>query len=641
MAKFVSKDELRGYDFAGWATRNDVLCSDGRTIKRDAFKECDGTTVPIVWQHKHDSVSNVLGHALLFNKPEGVWCYGKFNDSKQGNDAKESVRNGDISSLSIFANRLKQNGGDVLHGTIREVSLVLAGANPKAYIEFTSLTHGDAEEEEANIYFDSPLYEVDDELLSHEEMCEESEPVVEFGDLYYEEQAAMAHKEDNMYNNEYSGVDTEYEYLAHSEDATVEEVLNSMTENQLAVLQYLVGQALAAGNESKEGEETMKHNAFDYQEVAPAMNFNELVSEAKTIYGGSLKEAVLAHADAFGIDPATRNSANTMTGVNYGYGRGVEGNAYGYNNLDYLFPDAHALNTEPKFVDNPTEWVSAVLNGSTHTPYARVKSTWADISGDEMRAKGYVRGSLKVPEVAAILKRSTEPQTIYKTQKIDRDDVIDITDFSVVAWQKKVLRRKLDEELARAALIGDGRQFGTDPDAIDPSKIRPIVSDSPLFVIRQRWTPADGATDSDNAAEFIRQCVKGFKYYQGAGKPTCFIKEDLLCELLLLEDMNGHRIYKSEAELATAMRVARIVTVRPLDGVQEVVASGADQGTWDVDAIILNMKDYTFGSDKGGNVEMFDDFDIDYNQYKYLIETRCSGAMTTPYGAILVERKHA
>ena len=556
------------YDFSGWATKNNLRCSDGRTILKDAFKHNDGQTVPLVWNHQHNDPLNVLGHALLENREEGVYAYCKFNDTPAGTNAKMLVQHGDVSALSIYANQLKQQQGNVLHGQIREVSLVLAGANPGAFID-SVIKHGDDSEGEAVIYTGEELEHSDKEV---EEV-----------------------KEDQK---------------------TIKDVVDSMTEEQKNVMYALIGQAIDEAkhsdieeennNDNNGGEEDMKHNVFENgvqneKDVLTHADVEMIIKDAKRF--GSLKESVLQHADNFGI-----------------------------TNIDYLFPDAKNLNTPPGFIKRDTGWVATVMNGVSHTPFSRVKSMFADITADEARAKGYIKGNLKKEEVFSLLKRETTPQTIYKKQKLHRDDVIDITSFDVVAWLKAEMRIMLDEEIARAILVGDGR-LTSDDDHISEDHIRPIWKEAALYAVN---TVLDHQADADTRAKsFIKAAIKSRKNYKGSGEPTLFCSEDLLTDMLLLEDNNGRVIYESEAKLATALRVKNIITVPVMEGLNREVSGNRR----DLLGIIVNLRDYNVGADKGGAVSMFEDFDIDYNAQKYLIETRCSGALIKPYSAIVIEEK--
>lgn len=581
------------FDFSGWATKNNLKCSDGRTIRKDAFKENDGQTVPLVWMHQHDDPSNVLGHALLENREDGVYAYCSLNDTDNGQHAKALVEHGDVVALSIYANNLKQNGGDVIHGAIKEVSLVLAGANPGAVIEFPVLAHSDGSEEiidsEAEIYTGELI------SLAHSESEEEK-------------------KEDEKETDD--------------SDETVEDVLNTLTPKQKIAVGSILGQAIKAnGSEEKvehsdlEGEdETMKHNVFDAEtgkkeSVLSHADFQKIVATASKRGDGSLKAAVeehiesgvLSHDDLAGDVVMSTDSQN-----------------YFVNQPDFLFPEARALNNPPAWIKRDTGWVSEVLNGAHHSPFARIKSVFANLTEDEARAKGYLKGRTKKEQVFSLLKRTTTPQTVYKKQKMDRDDVIDIIDFDVVAWIKGEMRGQLDEEIARAALIGDGR-LASDDDHISEDHIRPIYNDADLFTIKVGLNLTGTPTEDDIAKAFIRKAIRARKNYRGTGSPVLFTTEDMLTMMLLLEDQLGHPLYADEAALARKLRVRKIITVPVME-----------EGPTGLRGIIVNMSDYNFGADKGGAVAMFDDFDIDVNQMKYLIETRCSGALTVPYSAIAI-----
>lgn len=582
-------------DFSGWATRNDLKCSDGRVIRRDAFKHDDGIKVPLVWNHQHNDPRNVLGHAWLENRPEGVYTYGFFNDSESGEIGKILVKHGDICALSIYANQLQQRGCDVLHGEIREVSLVHAGANPGAFID-SMLKHGENSDDEAIIYTGMPLY------LSHSD-ADKQEDKADDG-----EKKETSEKKDDPEKKTDS-----------DEEKTVADVINSMTEEQKNVMYAMIGRAMDDQGESdpesednndddsKGGTNTMKHNVFDKDDrqkenVLVHSDGSEVSSEEiSTIFGdikryGSLKDSVLAH----GID-----------------------------NVDYLFPDAQTLANTPEFIQRDTGWVKKVMSGVHHTPFSRIKSIFADITEDDARAKGYFKGKLKKEEVFGLLKRTTTPTTVYKKQKMDRDDVVDITDFDVVAWLKSEMRMMLDEELARAYLIGDGRLASSD-DKINEQNIRPIFKDEELYTIQATVSVQSSATEDDKAREFIRTAIKARKKYKGSGQPTLYTTEDILTDCLLLTDTTGRDLYTDVAQLAKKLRVKEIVTVPVMEGV-----NGKNGGA--LMGIIVNLADYNVGADRGGAVNMFDDFDIDYNQQKYLIETRCSGALIKPYSAIALE----
>lgn len=596
-------------DFTGWGTRNGILCSDGRTILKDAFKDCDGVSVPLVWNHRHDSSDNVLGHALLENQPEGVRVYGYFNDTERGKAAREQVKHKDITNLSIFANNLKHvNGSFVSHGVIREVSLVLAGANPGAVIDYV-LAHSEETEEAAFIYTDEEI------SLQH------SEEKGENMDNEKKDVTGDAPKKEEPVNEE-SG-----------KEKTVKEVFDSLNEDQKNLLYAMVAEALEEGDNNKnddEGEKKeMKHNVFENENNAILMHqarkeFEEaVIKDAKTF--GSMKESFMAHSEEFGeyLEHAIDTTGMDTKGE---INRRDKQGPYGIGNLDFLFPDAKNLNNEPEMIKRDQEWVRKVMSGVHHSPFSRIKSVFANITEDEARAKGYITTHMKKNEVFALLKRSTSPTTVYKKQKMDRDDVIDITDFDVIAWLKQEMRMMLNEELARAFLIGDGR-LPNDDSHIDPNHIRPIWTDADLYTIKKTVTP--GADDAATAKNFIRAAIKSRKEYKGSGNPTLYCTEDLLTDMLLLEDGIGHLLYPTETVLATTLRVRKIVTV-------PVMENQTREGKTLL-GIIVNLTDYNVGADKGGAVEMFDDFDLDYNQMQYLIETRCSGALIKPYSAIAFE----
>lgn len=557
------------YDFSGWATKNNLKCSDGRTILRDAFKHNDGQTVPLVWNHQHNDPLNVLGHALLENRESGVYAYCKFNDTEAGKNAKMLVEHGDVTALSIYANQLKQKGGNVEHGVIREVSLVLAGANPGAFID-SILRHGESSDEE--------------------------------GVIYTGEQIELAHAEEKK---------EEEKEVADNKERTVQDVVDSMTEEQRNVMYALIGQALE-GSDVKHsdenengGDEEMKHNVFESENVQGA-NSNELThAEMEVILRdakryGSLKESCLQHGIEHIDEPG------------------------------YLFPEFKNLNKEPDFVGRDMGWVGKVMSGVHRTPFSRIKSLQADIREEDARALGYMKGDLKKEEVFTLLKRTTDPQTVYKKQKLHRDDVLDITDFDVVAFVKKEMRMMLEEEIARAILVGDGR-LPDDDYKIMESHIRSIANEEALYAIHHNVVVEDKTDAEAKAKALIRESLRARKDYKGSGEPTLFCSESVLTEMLLLEDANGRVIYDSVAKLATAMRVKEIVTVPVMEGAQNLDKDKNVLG------IIVNLRDYNVGADKGGQVSMFEDFDIDYNAQKYLIETRCSGALIKPFSAIVLE----
>lgn len=565
--------ETRPYDFSGWATRNDLRCADGRTIRKNAFAGCDGKKVPLVWNHNHDNPECTLGHVLLKNENDGVRCYGYFNDTSTAKTAKECVRNGDITALSIWANQLTQTSArDVLHGNIREVSLVMAGANPGALIDDIAV-HSEDSEGEAFIYTDDIL------------------------ELYHsdESKSSDTQEESKMADN------------TEAKPKTIKEVYEGFTAEQKNVVDYLVGIAASGKSESNDsdkedkGEGEVKHNAFENDTKDTVMKHSATDAEVMAAVAdakryGSMKESFIAH----GID-----------------------------NVEWLFPEDHVLNVPPKIIDNDQTWVTAVMNGVKHVPFSRVKSMFADLTEEDARAKGYIKGNYKKEQVFGLLKRSTSPTTIYKKQKMDRDDMIDITSFDVAAWLKSEMRAKLNEEIARAILIGDGRLSSSD-DKINEQCIRPIISDDDLFTIKCQVTVRSADDASVRAKAAIRSIIKARKDYKGAGNPTFFTSEDMLTEMLLLEDDIGRTLYADEAALAKKLRVSKIVTVPQMEGL-----NGPKNGA--LVGIIVNLSDYVVGADKGGAVNMFDDFDIDYNAQKYLIETRCSGALVTPYSAIVVE----
>ena len=574
------------YDFSGWATRNNIRCSDGRTILKDAFKHNDGQTVPLVWNHDHNDPLNVLGHALLENRDEGVYAYCTFNDTDAGRNAKALVEHGDVTALSIYANQLKQQGPNVLHGAIREVSLVLAGANPGAFID-SIIRHGEESDEEAIIYTGENL------VLEHSQHT-----IVNDKNL------------DAIKDNFTPPSGDKKDEKSEKSEKTVQDVFDTLNEEQKTVVYALIGQALDDSNQNenneKEGNDNMKHNVFDQDQkekenVLTHADMETIISEGKRY--GSLKDSFLAHTAQYGID-----------------------------HIDYLFPDAKNVTNQPDFIKRDDSYVQKVLRGVHHTPFSRIKSTHANITADEARAKGYIKGHLKKEEVFTLLKRTTTPTTIYKKQKMDRDDIIDITDFDVVAYIKAEMRMMLDEEIARAILVGDGRSTSSD-DKIPETNIRPIAKDDDLYTIKAPVAVAAKATEDEIAKAFIRTVIKSRKEYKGSGSPTLFTTEDMLTNCLLLEDNNGRIIYDSVDKLATTLRVKEIVPVEVMEGVTRT----AGAKNLPLMAILVNLNDYYVGADKGGAINMFDDFDIDYNQEKYLIETRISGALVKPYSAIAFE----
>lgn len=589
------------FDFSGYATKNDLKCSDGRVIIQDAFKDSDGRTVPLVWQHMHNEPGNILGHAMLKNIKDGVYAYCKFNNTDAGKNAKQLVEHGDITAMSIYANNLKQQGDNVIHGAIREVSLVITPANPGALIQNISFAHTDGS------------FDTDD-----------SEAIIRTGENFsindiVEHSAANIRTRVLPSGNIRTTKTTTENPVGDDEDdedVTVKEVFDSLTEQQKNVVYAMIGQALTESEEDEdakhsnnEGGNLMKRNIFDQKEedktdVLSHADMEVILKDAKRC--GSLKESFLAHAQEYGIE-----------------------------NIDYLFPEARNLNVPPISISREMDWVARVFGATSKTPFSRIKSLMADLREDEARARGYITGNRKTEEVFTLLKRTTTPQTIYKKQKLDRDDVVDITDFDVVAWIKREMRMLLDEEIARAILIGDGRLTSSE-DKIKEDNIRPIWKDDSLYTIRRVIeTPLEPGTGGNDAAAraFIRAAIRARIGYKGSGTPTLYTTEEVVTTLLLLEDSTGRIIYDSVDRLATVLRVREIVTVPVMEN-----QTRTDNGTdYKLMGIIVNLTDYNVGADRGGAVNMFDDFDIDYNKYTYLIETRISGALIRPYSAIAIE----
>lgn len=566
------------FDCAGWATRANMLCADGRIIMKDAFKDCDGATVPLVWNHQHNNIEEVLGHALLENRDDGVYAYCTFNTSEGGQHAKLCVQNGDIRHFSIYANKLKHQGCNVIHGAIREVSLVLAGANPGAYIE-SVMMHGEDSCEEGRIYSDDQYIIEDFESLFHADTDKSEE---EKGETK----------------------------MAENKDKTVKEVFDTLNEEQKTVVYALIGQIVEEktneSDESEGGKEDMKHNVFEqdekqYDAVLSHSEIQAIVSDAKSC--GSLKEAVLAH---------------------------------GIEDLDIMFPDHQTLNNEPEFIKRDDDWVAKVLGGVHHTPFARVKTVFADVTAAEARAKGYHKGNLKIEEVFKLLKRVTGPTTVYKKQKLDRDDMIDLDkSFNLLPFLKKEIRMMLNEEMARAFLVGDGRDPVEEAnDKINEECIRPIWKMEELFTVKVPVAVKSTATDEERAKAFIKACKKSRKQYKGSGNPSMFMSEDMLTDCLLIEDGIGHPLYPTIDNLKAALRVSEIVPVPVMEGLTRTDDAGK---TFELAAIYVNLKDYNVGTDKGGEIGFFEDFDLDYNQQKYLMETRCSGTLVKPYSAVALE----
>ena len=631
------------YDFSGWATRANLLCSDGRIIRKDAFKHCDGETVPLVWNHQHKDPNEVLGHALLENREDGVYAYCTFNDTESGKTAKLLVQHGDVNQLSIYANKLKQQGCNVIHGAIREVSLVLAGANPGAYIE-SVMMHGEESEEEGVIFTGEFIENVDSifhaetEEKGETEMAEETkktntseegdkeETVADVFNTLSEKQKTVVYAmigqalEDAANEAKHSDVEdveeVDEDEIAHAEDSeeTVADVFKTLNEKQKTVVYAMIGQALEdAENEKVEhsegGDLDMKHNVFDQEntmmnDVLTHSDMAEILADAQR--DGSLREAVLAH---------------------------------GITDLDVMFPDHKALSNEPEFIKRDMDWVAKVLGGVNHAPFTRIKTIFADITAQEARAKGYHKGNLKIEEVFKLLKRTTGPTTVYKKQKLDRDDVLDIKDFNILPWLKGELRMMLNEELARAFLIGDGRDPVEDAnDKIDEECIRPIWKMEELFTVKVPVEVTAATTAEEKAKAFIRACVKSRKEYKGSGNPAMFMPEDLLTDCLLLEDKNGRVIYDTEDKLRARLRVSEIITVPVMEG-DAIKRTDKEGGNFELAGLYVNLKDYRVGTDKGGEVNFFDDFDIDYNQMKYLMETRCSATLVKPKSAVAIEFK--
>lgn len=583
------------YDCSGWATKANTKCYDGLTIAEDAFKGCSGQTVPMVYNHDHSSLDNVIGHALLENRKGGVYAYAKFNDTPTGQTAKKCVENGDLNAFSIWANGLQKAGQVVKHGVIRELSLVLAGCNPGALIQEVVKHSADNMDDEGCEAF---IFNDPGSLSLEHGMDPEGNPL---------EEAVLAHSDDNKEDGKMA---------EETNGKTLEEVYNSMTDEQKECCHALVGLALEEqdgdGGEDEEDESDMKHNVFDKDAGKQTVlkhsidDINSIIKGAKT--SGTLKAAF----DNAGVEQGE-----------------IDELSHGIDNIDWLFPEDHLLDTTPRIIDKPDDWVSVVMGGVKHIPFSRFKSMFADLTPEDARAKGYVKGNYKIEEVFGLLRRSTGPTTVYKKQKLDRDDVSDITSFDVVSWLRNEMRYKLNRELALAYVLGDGRQAASE-DKIDENCIRPIFNDADLFTIKVQVATTGLSKVEDKYKAFIKQVIRSRKEYRGSGTPAMFTTEDALTEMLLLEDGMGRPLYADEAALARKLRVSKIVTVPEMDG-----RKGAKGG--DLAAVIVNLRDYTVGADKGGAVSMFDDFDIDYNAMKYLIETRCSGALTTPYSAMAIE----
>ena len=647
------------YDFAGWATKNNIRCSDGRTIMHGAFSADNGKRVPLVWNHQHDNVRNVLGHADLEERPEGVYAYCSFNNTEHGQDAKDCVKHGDIVALSIYANQLKQNGANVIHGAIREVSLVLAGANRGAVID-SVLEHGELSDDSAEISFvgygdieihHSDLDEQDDdyedeELDGYQEDDEAEENEEDDENLQHADngEAKKEEKEDNgetvadvmntltdkqrkavaiiieqaiadsKGDNSMSHADGDAQNDAENDDETVEDVYNTLNEKQKKVVNFLIGEALK--NKDSEGGSEMKHNVFE---------------------GSENVQNTISHAEIHEICRVGKQMGSLKAAVDQAYEEGVLEHAegdYGINNIDYLFPDAKAMTTEPELIKRDMGWVDDVFNGVHRTPFKRVKSVFADITEDEARAKGYIKGKFKKEEVFTLLKRTTDPQTIYKKQKLDKDDLEDLEDnFNVLPWIKNEMNMMFREEVARAILIGDGRPSSSD-DKIQENHIRPIYNDEDLFTVKVPVEVKTGATEDDIARALIKAMVKARKQYKGTGNPTFFTTEDYLTDCLLIENTLGERLYKSEAEVATAMRASKITTVEPMENKTISITNEGRSTSYPLMGVLVNLTDYNVGAKNGGKTDFFEDFDIDFNQQKYLYEARMSGALKKPFSAI-------
>lgn len=605
---------VEGYDFAGWASRNNLRCGDGRIIRKDAFAAQDGATVPLCWNHIHDDPTKILGHAVLENRDEGLYTYGFLNDSPAGKSMKESLKHGDVTSMSIWANNLDQVGPDVLHGVVRDVSLVVAGRNPGAFIE-SVMVHGMPMEDgdEQGI-----LYTGDDILVNNQ--------IEQAGDIQHADESKKEEK---------SVAEGKPEEKKESEkEKTVGEIFDTLTEEQKTVVYALIGQAIedSKKEEKKEGgKEEMQHSVFDNDGVQTDRTYlshaeqMDIIKEAKRI--GSLRDAI---RENLGEGEVLCHSVDT-TGMTAATGT----KTYFFNDPNMLFPDYKSLNQPPEWISRNMDWVSDVMGSVHHTPFTRIKSVYADITEDEARAKGYITGKQKKTEVFTTLKRTTEPTTIYKLQKADRDVILDISEFDVIAWIRAEMRVMLNEEIARAILLGDGRETDSD-DHIKEDCIRPIVKDVPLFNVLVKITVPSTATEEEIAKATINGIIRARKKYKGSGNPKFYTTDDVLTEMLLLENKNGDKIYKTEAEVTTALRVNKIVPVEPMTGYKITQGSGASAKTYDLIGCIVNLTDYNVGTDKGGEINNFEDFDIDYNKYTYLIETRMSGALIKPYSALTI-----
>lgn len=653
------------YDFSGWVTRNDILCTDGRTIRKDAFKHCDGNTVPLVWNHQHNDPENVLGKVLLQNRDEGVYGFASFNDTRKAQTAKLAVMHGDMDSLSICANHLKQNGGDVLHGDIKEVSLVLAGANSGAHIEEV-IRHGEISEDEMVLYMGEEIDLVEGDTdgepeKKEEEPAPESEPETEaehadkeekeekteddrtIGDIFdtlTDEQKefvygliAEALASGGEAEDEEDSAKHAEDIVNESEDKTVKDMFDAFTEEQKNVVYHLIESALEYAKETKHADEDSEEETGDDEtnnEIEHTEGGNEM---KKNIFEGTGSEEVevLTHADQVEILNEAKKNGSLKEAVL----------AHGITDIGNAYPAYKTTPTTPQYVSQDMKWVKEVLDGVHRTPFSHIKSLFADITTENARARGYLtKGSEKVSETIALLKRETDPTTVYKLQKLDRDDILDITDFDIVAWLKEEMRVKLNEELARAYLIGDGRAVDA-ATKINESKIRPIWKMEDLFAVNSVFEVAAAGTDADIAKGAIKAAVKGFDDYDGSGNTTLFIASDVLSNMLLLEDGFNHRLYKSKEELATAMLVDKIVAVPCMKSQTRTVTISSTDHTRNLVGIIVDLRDYYVGMDKGGQINWFDDFDIDFNKMEYLIETRQSATLVKPNSAIVIEYERA
>lgn len=609
------------YDFSGWATRNDIQCADGLTIRQDAFADCDGVTVPLVYMHDHKDPENVLGHAMLENREDGVYCYGSFNDTEKGEMAKLLVAHGDITSLSIFANNVVKKGSDVLHGAIKEVSLVLAGANPGATIDFPVLQHSDGTYDEIDT---ECIISHGQQLRLGSDLTELAEWLEENGDdIFHDDVDDEEDDEEDVEDEEIDDEDEDDEE-DDEDDPTVDDIIESMDEDQQEVVNDLMELAYQQGMEDAGGVVDDEEDE-DIEQSDMYKGGNTIMH--KNVFERYEDDMILEH----GID-AEEAEAILHDAMDNGQSLKATVIAHGIDNIDWLFPEAKMASPTPEWIKRDTGWVNGVLNGVHHTPYSRIKSRFADIREDEARARGYIKDNYKKEEVFTLLKRTTTPQTIYKKQKLDRDDIIDITEFDVVAWIKAEMRMMLDEEIARAIMIGDGR-LASSEDKIKEEHVRPIWKDDPLYSVKVKVTYAAGADDNAKAQANIKALIKNRKLYKGSGNPKFYTTEDVLADMLLITDTTGRFIYESVQNLANKLRVSEIVTVPVFDN-----QTRQDNGTTlQLLGIMVNLADYNVGADKGGAVNMFEDFDIDYNKEVYLIETRISGALTVPFSALVLE----